>query len=724
MAIDRGQGIAISKELADSFDIQGLIDEVKIAQKAADVALANLDDAEVFAKLSVKSSESSEVSNIASEKSAELSVASAEIAVINARQATLDATSALNSAIASETSNKASGGHSADASKSALASATSAAAAANTYDAFDDRYLGSKDVAPTSDNDGDPIIAGMIYFDKTEKAMMVWDGSEWIVSSSATKSALHIYEFSIKNNYEGTENLSITGTDDNGMELSLTPGSEMVTLNGVVLASGSDYRPEIRNVTVFGGVSIGDEIKIYSFRSFELADHYSKLDSDGRFLNVDEVGVAFVAPDGDGSQLHTITVRPDYITQAHLKEDDELAIKLKGIARNANEYKHPSYHAVSMILLDLTDSEVTLQDLLDDKPSSIEHYTKQDKIPGKSLSTYDLTAILWRKLNGIESDSNNYTHPDFHAISEVSGLSEALLEKIDKVVGKGLSTNDLTDLLKDKLDGVEQSSNNYIHPSKHDLEEISGLSEFLTSIETTAESANTAVIAISAGALDGLDTLASVARAVNNDADFYATVSESLAKKVDVVVGKSLSSSDFTVAEKSKLSLLENYTHPTSLGSVHIPQGGVKDQFLKWKSDGVAEWAYDRFNALFAGKGISISADGEVSVTNEALTTTKVVSSEAEQLALSIEEGDIVVRSDEKQTYIKGPGVTGTIDDFILLQTPTDAVASVNGRTGVVEVYEFTEAERLKLAAIEATALQVAQDSYIEDELLDLGWAN
>lgn len=40
-------------------------------------------------------------------------------------------------------------------------------------------------------------------------------------------------------------------------------------------------------------------------------------------------------------------------------------------------------------------------------------------------------------------------------------------DKVDKVVGKGLSANDLTDLLKAKLDGIATGANNYTHPASH-----------------------------------------------------------------------------------------------------------------------------------------------------------------------------------------------------------------------------------------------------------------
>lgn len=44
--------------------------------------------------------------------------------------------------------------------------------------------------------------------------------------------------------------------------------------------------------------------------------------------------------------------------------------------------------------------------------------------------------------------------------------------KVDKVEGKGLSTNDFSDSLQAKLTNVEEGANNYIHPSTHSLDMI------------------------------------------------------------------------------------------------------------------------------------------------------------------------------------------------------------------------------------------------------------
>ncbi len=122
-------------------------------------------------------------------------------------------------------------------------------------------------------------------------------------------------------------------------------------------------------------------------------------------------------------------------------------------------------------------------------------------------------------------------------------------------------------------------------------------------------------------------------------------------------------------------------------------------------------------NALSAGTNVSISAAGVVDVTAAAITSVTVVSSQATQLALSTQQGDVVVRTDTNESYIRNSQSTGTMADFTLLQTPTSGVTSVAGATGVVSTaqlklaYEalantnaFTDNEQSKLAGVEPLA--------------------
>jgi len=86
------------------------------------------------------------------------------------------------------------------------------------------------------------------------------------------------------------------------------------------------------------------------------------------------------------------------------------------------------------------------------------------------------------------------------------------------------------------------------------------------------------------------------------------------------------------------------------------------------------------------GTNLTIDGNGVLSAGPIALTTVQTASSQSAMLALTTQEGDVVVRSDQKKTYMHNGGSAGSMSDFTELQTPDDAVTSVNGQTGVVSL--------------------------------------
>ena len=114
---------------------------------------------------------------------------SASAAASSASAAATSASNASSSASAASTSasNAASSASSASSSASSAASAQTAAEAARdqtlaVYDSFDDRYLGSKTSDPTVDNDGNPLVAGALYFNSVSGIMKLYTGSAWVAA--------------------------------------------------------------------------------------------------------------------------------------------------------------------------------------------------------------------------------------------------------------------------------------------------------------------------------------------------------------------------------------------------------------------------------------------------------------------------------------------------------------------------------------------------------------
>lgn len=69
-----------------------------------------------------------------------------------------------------------------------------------------------------------------------------------------------------------------------------------------------------------------------------------------------------------------------------------------------------------------------------------------------------------------------------------------------------------------------------------------------------------------------------------------------------------------TSADKAKLDGVaagaNNYSHPTTPGSKHIPAGGAAGQILAWASDGTAQWQAEKDTTYGDFKGATASAAG------------------------------------------------------------------------------------------------------------------
>ena len=203
-------------------------------------------------------------------------------------------------------------------------------------------------------------------------------------------------------------------------------------------------------------------------------------------------------------------------------------------------------------------------------------YTKGDKTIG-TLTTQDTTysaatqssaglmsAADKTKLDGITANANKTTVDS--ALSSTStnpvqnkAINTALGNKVDKVSGKGLSTNDFTSTYKTKLDGIAEGANNYALPTANN--------STLGGVKTTSTVTSTS----------GL-----TACPIINGVPYY--------KDTNTV-----------------------YTHPTTEGNKHIPSGGSSGQILRWSSAGTAVWGNDNnttySNATTTTSGLMSAAD-------------------------------------------------------------------------------------------------------------------
>ncbi len=184
-----------------------------------------------------------------------------------------------------------------EANASAISAAASASSAAALLDNFDDRYLGPKSSAPTLDNDGNALVVGALYFDTTTGKMRVYTASGWIDASSASVATLAQFQFNAT-----AGQTTFSGAAAVGGTLAYTVGAVLVALNGVLLEETSDFTASNgTSIVLASAAAAGDELNVYAFGNFLVADTYSVAGADAKFatkVNPALSGVVTVASGG------------------------------------------------------------------------------------------------------------------------------------------------------------------------------------------------------------------------------------------------------------------------------------------------------------------------------------------------------------------------------------------------------------------------------------------
>lgn len=234
----------------------------------------------------------------------------------------------------------------------------------------------------------------------------------------------------------------------------------------------------------------------------------------------------------------------------------------------------------------------------DSKYATIETVNnKVDKVVGKQLSTEDYTTEEKEKLAGL----SNY---------DDTNITQKLNEKVDKITGKGLSTEDYTTSEKTKLGTIEEGAQvntvtsvagrtGAVTLTKTDigLDNVDNTSDDDKPISTATQTAlDSKVDKVEGKGLSQENFTTELKSKLDGLSNYDdSTITEALSNKVDKISGKGLSTNDYTTEEKTKLEGIEenanNYTHPTTAGNKHIPSGGTTGQMLVNTENGTAEWA-------------------------------------------------------------------------------------------------------------------------------------
>ena len=149
---------------------------------------------------------------------------------------------------------------------------------------------------------------------------------------------------------------------------------------------------------------------------------------------------------------------------------------------SAKEYVDKAIEQILNGSPEALDTLKELADALGNDPNFAATVTKQlgqkvDKVTGKGLSTEDYTTADKQKLAGIAAGANNYQHPASHPATMISEDAthrfvtdtekSAWSGKADKTTASASAAGLMSAADKKKLDGVAAGANNYVHPDSH-----------------------------------------------------------------------------------------------------------------------------------------------------------------------------------------------------------------------------------------------------------------
>jgi hypothetical protein len=221
---------AIGDTLTDTDHFALLVDAVSAATSATAAAASAVDATNNgAAKVTLAAAQVSLATTQANNSAASASTASGhkDTASTKASEAASSATASANSATASA--------------NSATASANSATAAAASLDSFDDTYLGSKSSAPSTDNDGNALATGALYYNSSAGNLNVWSGSAWVAIQADTDVKVSVSANDTTPNFllskfTAGANISLTETNNGGNEtITITNTGEDPTALAIAL---------------------------------------------------------------------------------------------------------------------------------------------------------------------------------------------------------------------------------------------------------------------------------------------------------------------------------------------------------------------------------------------------------------------------------------------------------------------------------------------------------
>ena len=160
---------------------------------------------------------------------------------------------------------------------------------------FRSRYYGELIENPLTDPNGDPVVAGDLYWNSTTSTLRIYNGATtaW-QDAGASTAGIH---------QEIATAAQATFTVAGGYVV----GFLLVFLNGVRLADADYTANDGSTVTLASGAAAGDVFSTLSFGTFDVANTYTKAEADDTFVVPLDFGGPTVAQVGKGAIVESGT---------------------------------------------------------------------------------------------------------------------------------------------------------------------------------------------------------------------------------------------------------------------------------------------------------------------------------------------------------------------------------------------------------------------------------